>query len=521
MPVSLWVAILVLAALLVVIHFHDGKFMSVRTTSIVIFGICLTLIVVLRGLPYIVETNPRFVDSWLHGRTAKGILETGTLQPDQFNYQAFPSSFILLSALSLVSGIPITVLLWFIPVIFVVLFFSFLYLFSYNLFGKSKLASMVVLIYGLSTFGLGFHFSPETVGWLFFLLLLAYLLRNLNRSGGGPIGSRRDLLVVVILLAGIATTHAVTQLTTVLVVAMLMLFAKRIWIAKAAFQNMFFILILAVTLFSAWATIFALTYSTSIISQFVGAFKTVLSDFMSSVAAQPLQTRNPSEVSALLTYRQALYGVVLICSFIGGYLLWRREKRKLVYFLAVLIASILAAPLTLFGILPLERTIKLAFIPISVLGAYLVVKKKRLGGLVLIALLLTFPVNFASLYWDEIGRSTYFDWDIDSAKFIARDFNGVVLGQWRDTAVMDFYGNFDRVYNDYFLLGKRPDLFEMYNYSFIEAKGIGLVYITQLTTESAGERSGQTLTLGNFLDNPFLDCVYSNDYSAVLVRAQS
>jgi len=521
MPLTLWVAIFVLAALLLIIHFHDGKLMSVRTTSIVTLGVCLTLIVVFQGLPNIVETNPRFVDSWLHGRTAKAIMETGILQPVQFNYQAFPSSFILLSSLSLVSGIPITLLLRFVPVIFIVLFFSFLSLFAYRLSVNSKLASMVILIYGLSTFGLAFHFSPEIVGWLFFTLLLAYMLRSMNRSGGRALGLRRDLLVIVILLTGIATTHPVTQFTTVLVVVVLMLFAKRIWTTKAAFHDMFFVLVLAVTLFSAWTTIFGLSYFTSTISGFATAFRTVLSDFMSSIAAQPLRTRNPSEVSALLTYRQALYSVVLICSFVGGYLFWRKEKRKLAYLLALLVASFLAAPLTLFGMLPLERTIKLAFIPVSIFAAYLVTDKRRFGGLLLVFLLLTFPVNFASFYWDEIGRSANLDWDIDSAKFIASNFHDVVLGQWKDTAIMEFYGYFSKVYNDYYLLGKRPDLFEMYNYSFIEANGIGLVYIAQLTTESAGEKSGQTLTLGNFLDNPFLDCVYSNDYSAVLVRAQS
>jgi hypothetical protein len=284
---------------------------------------------------------------------------------------------------------------------------------------------------------------------------------------------------------------------------------------------MFFVLVFAVTLFSAWTSIFGLSYFTSVLSGFATAFRTVLSDFMSSIAAQPLQTQNPSEVSALLTYRQALYGAVLICSFIGGYLFWRKEKRKFTYLFALLVASILAAPLTLFGILPLERTIKLAFIPVSIVVAYLVIDKKKLGGLLLIFLLVTFPVNFASFYWDEIGRNATLDWTVAPAKFIASNFHGVVLGEWKNTAIMEFYGNFSKVYNDYYLIGKRPDLFEMYNYSFIEENGIGLVYITQLTTESAGERSGQTLTLRNFLDNPFLDCAYSNDYSAILVRAQS
>jgi hypothetical protein len=216
-----------------------------------------------------------------------------------------------------------------------------------------------------------------------------------------------------------------------------------------------------------------------------------------------------------------LYGVVVICSFIGGYLFWRKEKRNFNFLFALLVASILAAPLTLFGILPLERTIKLAFIPVSTLAAYLVTEKKKLGGILLVFLLVTFPVNFASYYWDEIGRSANPDWGVYSAKFIASNFHDVVLGEWKNTAIMEFYGNFSRIYNDYYLLGKRPDLFEMYNYSFIEENGIGLVYITQLTTESAGEKSGQTLTLSNFLDNPFLDCAYSNDYSAVLIRAQS
>lgn len=513
-PFGLWIAVFALEALMMFLCLSNLKRLSRRSVYGFTFVTLLAILTVFYALPHIVEPNPRFVDSWIHGRTAKGIIETGNLQPEKFGYQTYPSSFIFLSVFSIVAGMDVTSLLCILPVILVALSFFFLTLFVDKLFRNPKLAAISVLAYGLSTFGLAFHFSPEIFGWLFFILLLACIATRIRESDSSNFYSRGNFVVIILLLIGITTTHPVTQLSIVLIMLVLFGFGVKIWKTKFVAGKLLGLVMSIIILFSAWASFFGISYLSDTLYGFISAFRAVTSDIMVSIAARPLQENFPPEITRLLLYRQVLYLTILLTALFGGYFLWKHRKRKFNFLLGLLIASLAATPLTFFGMLPLERSIKLAFIPLTIFSAYLILERKKFGALILLFLLLTLPVNFASFYWNELQREMTFDWEISSARFISSNFHGILLGGFKETAIQNFYGNFSRIYNDYYLLGRRPNLF---NYSFIEEEGIELVYITQLTILKESW-SGRDLNIDLFLNSPSFDCVHSNEYSFVLVK---
>ena len=195
----------------------------------------------------------------------------------------------------------------------------------------------------------------------------------------------------------------------------------------------------------------------------------------------------------------------------GLFLIWKQRKTGKTFLLAILFAGLLEFPLTLFGILPLERAIQLAFIPLSVLIAYLVRTKKKVGITILVFLLLTIPINFAATYWNEPFIMTH-NWEISSADFAANYYHGIVLADYKVTGIMNYYGDFSKVYNDYYAIGSPPDVF---NQSFITNTGIQLVCITQLDVLNQA-LEGHNFNSA-FLENSTFNVVYSNWYSTILV----
>jgi hypothetical protein len=474
-------------------------------TLLVIFG-------VFYALPNLIETNPRFVDSWVHGRTANSIATDGRLNPEEFGYQTYPSSFTILTAISVTTGIEITSLLRVIPLFLVLMFFSTFTIFIKELLNDPKLAIIASLIFGLSTFYLSFHFSPEAFGWIFLFLLLTLLAKQTgDKTDPRPLRRQRILILLVIL--SIVITHPVTQLSIVLIIFSLFVLGAT-WKTK---QIKLGTIILTVVLFAAWATSFGYQYFAEITVSFRSAFEKIFSDITSSTVASQLQEQVPAEISGLLLYRRVLYVIVPSLALCGIILYWKRNNRKidsrLTFLLSILAAGIIATPLTVFGILPLERPIKLAFVSLSILSAYFISQKKKLVVLALVFLLATIPINFATFYWSEAARMTH-DWETSSARFISAKYNGTVLGEFKDTSILRFYGNFGRVYNDYHLVGERPNVFDL---AFIKEQEIGLVYITQLTVMKES-LAGTQLEISTFVNSTSLDCVNSNEYSITLLR---
>lgn len=512
LPLTVWMGIFAQGALLLFLFFKTPKELSSKLANDLMFASVIAILIVFYALPYLTESNPRFVDSWVHGRTSKGISDTGCLNPSEFGYQAYPLSFIFLSAASTITGIELTLFLRILPLMTILLFFTLLTFFLNKLLKNLKLAIVSVFIFGLSTFYLSFHFSPEVFGWLFLFLLLSSFVDFFQKRAKTRSVSRERVLTLSLLIIGVAITHPVTQFSIVLILLLMLSMGQLFW-KKQNIQ--FDIVTFSIVIFASWAISFGYSYFDIIIRSFGLAFGKISSDITSSIIVRPLQDVSPPEVVNLLLYRRAIYVVVILGAFFGGLLLRKRGKTPFNFLSSIAVAGALLLPLTVFGILPLERSIKLAFIPLSVFFAYLVCQKKKFGVIVLFSLLLTLPVNFASFYWNEATRMTH-DWEVSSANFISSNFHGIAMGEFKETSIWKFFGNFSQLYNDYYLYGKRPDIFNM---TFIDKYSVELVYITQLTLQKEA-LSGRLLDINNLRSSITFNCINSNGYSTILLRTK-
>jgi hypothetical protein len=509
-PVTFWIGILGLSVLFLYLFIRPNRFSPVFV-NVLLFLIMLIVLVAFFGLPNLVEPNPRFVDSWVHGKAAKNIFESGFLVPTkQLSYLTYPSSFMFLSMLSNGFGVEITVLLRFLPVGLILMFFTFLTVFFERIFGDMRQSVVAVFIFALSTFYFAFHFSPEIFGWLFFFLLFAFIAKGIKQKSEGQIVPNSDTLIIMFLIVAIALTHPVTQFTVLLLLTTLLIFGAMTRKIRYVSSNM---VLFAAIVFVAWAMYFGYVYFDIIIQGFETAFRRIIGDLSASIAARAITESSPAAVADLLLYRRILYVLTPLMGVFGGIIYFRKRRLNFNFLFCFIAAAAIMFPLTVVGILPLERSIKIAFIPLSLFGAVLICSKRKIGVLLLAFLLFTIPINFASVYWGEASTMTH-DWELASSMFVSDNFHGVLLGEFKTTSIMNYYGDFRAIFNDYSLYGYRPNIF---NLTYIEENHVQVVYITQLTLYRA-ESLGLEVNMDSFLNSPEFSCVHSDGYSYVLMR---
>jgi hypothetical protein len=501
-----------MGGLLISLVFLDLKGLSPKFTYGLMLLSILVILAIFHGLPYLLEPNPRDGDSWAHGGTANGILTDGNLNLGEFYYQAYPSSFLVLSILSAISGINIISLLHVLPMAMVLVFFAALFVAINEISKNPKIAIVSIFVYGLSTYYLHFLFAPSLFGWILLFLLISMLAKTAQGSTEFKLVPNKLSFTIVLLLLinGIATTHPVTQFSAVSLMLFLLIFRIRIWRSNYSLSSL---LLLTIAMFTGWAIFFGFSYSSNVLIGFRNALGTIVSNLSKSVVAQPFQVVTPPEVANLLLARRAIFTSIPFLGLCGLFSIWKQEKTSKNFLLAALFAGLTEVPLTVLGILPLERTIQLAFIPLSVFSAYLICKKKKVGIAILVLLVLTIPINFAATYWNEPFKMTH-NWEISSAEFAANYSHGIVLADVKDREIMNYYGNFSKVYDDYYAVGAPPDVF---NTTFISTHGIQLICITQLTVLSQvleGHNVSPT-----FLEDSTFDVVYNNGFSKILVAA--
>lgn len=509
-PATLWIGILGLCGLFVYL-FTSPRHFSPAFSNAIMFLIAMLILLVFFGLPYAVEPNPRFVDSWGHGETAKGILDSGFLNPqiDRL-YLTYPLSFTAISLFSIITNIGLTVLLRFLPLAFVLVFFASLTAF-FEKFLEFRLSIVAVFIFAFSTFYLAFHFSPEIFGWIFFLLLLAFIAKGISQvRNSKEFLTKSDSVIVLTLIVAIALSHPVTQFTVLILMLVWLIVGSVLF--KYHYVSLNLVLFAAIV-FAAWSLYFGYVYFQVVVEGFQTAFQRIFSSFSSSMAARALTESSPAEIAVLVWYRRLLYVFTPLTGLFGGILCYRRNKHGFIFLICFLVTSLILVPLTVFGTLPIERSLKLAFLPLSIFSALFIGHKKKLGIVLLVLILATIPVNFAAFYSGEAQTMTH-DWEVNSAKFVSESFHGVLLGEFKTTTIMNYYGNYSRIVDDYSLYGTRPNIF---NITFIEIEHAETVYVTQLTIERA-TGLGIDIDMNSFINSTEFSCVHSNGYSSLYFR---
>jgi hypothetical protein len=502
-----WLSIFGLGGLLIVLLMKDLDGVSQRFSFGIMIFILLTIFIVFFGMPYVVEPLPRYWDAWIHGSAVQSLLDVGHLTASaDFSYLNYPGSFLFLSAISLITGVDVTTLLHVFPLVFIFVFFFFMLYAFREITGNPKATIIATLIYGLSTYYLAFSFTPAIFGWLLFFIFIALFAKQAQLNSF-PSKSRSFFIITLSILFSIGMTHPVTQALTLLATSFLFIFRKKIW------QNgklTLSLVLLTASIFAAWAIFFGFVYYSGIVNSFKVLFNAVFSDLSQSNAVAVFSNSLPAQVSNLIFFRRLLYVFVPVTAFFGLVLTRKKAKQTAVFLVALLCAGAFLAVATIFGALPVERSIELAFIPLSVFSAFLILKNKKVGIALLIFLVATIPINFASYYWDEPFPMTH-SWELSGGKFVADNFNGTILSDYKEYLIMSYYhGEFTGVYNEAYYGN-------IYNASFVLTNNIQLVYVNPLGMLKISYSVGETNI--NFSDSLNFDCIYSDSYSTVLINS--
>ncbi len=510
LPWFTWIAVFGFGGLLIILVVHDFDGLSPRFTYGLMVVSLLIIFIIFFGLPYLTEPLPRYWDSWIHGSLVNTITDTGHLKVGDNYYQCYPASFLFVSAIAQVAGVNGGSLLRILPIFLIIAFFLALVYALNEIVENPKVAIIASFVYGLSTYYLDFHFSPEMFGWILFFILIAMLVKQTQINKRSSSGSRRSFAAISLLvLLAIGMTHPVTQAIALLAILFLFVFRKSIWQGG---KTPLTLVLLTAIIFAAWAAFFGTLFYSHILLDFKLAFQSVTSNLSNSYAISHIANVTiPYPIANLTYYRRSLYILAAITAVFGFILYRNKNKRKTIFLTALVCVGVLITSLSIFGILPIERSIELIFIPVSVFSAFLIVKKKKVGVAILIFLVATVPLNFVAYYWEEPYFMTY-GWEVSSAQFISHNFHGVILSDYPESLIMAYYnGTFSRSYTNFYVTGTPPNIF---NLTYITMNKVQVVYISQLSMLFAqinGQRVDKNLTV----DSNF-DCICSTYYSTVL-----
>jgi hypothetical protein len=157
-------------------------------------GLVITLILMLYGLAPAAEGVTRFSPAWRHLGIVDFITRQGAVQPSLDAYHNWPGMFALASFLGSVTGIgdPTPAALW-APVWFNLLFLPPLLLVLSALTDDRRHVWLAIWLFYLADWIGQDYFSPQALGLLLFLVILAVTVRWLaagDRRDDAPIGDR-------------------------------------------------------------------------------------------------------------------------------------------------------------------------------------------------------------------------------------------------------------------------------------------------------------------------------------------
>ncbi len=507
-----WVAVFGLGGLLIALLLREFKDLSGKFSFILMCVLLLAIFLIFFALPYVVEPVPRYWDTWIHGSGVQSILDTGHLTTADLNYLNYPASFIFLSIITTLTGLSLTSVLYVLPIALVILFFLFMIYSFYQIIGNPRIVIVATLIYGLSTYYLIFSLTPAIFGWLLFFLFIALLAKQIYAYGQLPSPNLRSFFILIILvLLTIGMTHPVTQAITLLTTLLVSIFLQKFLQHRKI--SIVFVLLVAIV-FASWAILFGSQYYSGILKNFDSTLSAATSSLSNSKPATLLSSGVPSEISNLILYRRALYIIVIVTSILGFLTYRKKRSSTTILLLAMTVSGLLLGSLTLFGALPIERSIQLAFIPLSIFSAVLLLKNKKIGAILIVFLVATIPLNFAGYYWDEPFSQTH-NWEISSAQFIAQNFHGDVLSDYKEHLLMTYYNGSFRTVHAGVSQGGYGGAVNIYNATYIHEYSIQLVYVSQLAMLKASYSGLQTS--GNFTESLNFDCILSTGNSMVFL----
>lgn len=152
----------------------------------------ISLVVLLQGAPGIIESEPRFSTAWLHAGFTDFVAQTGRVLPKidaRFNW---PSFFTGMAFLGRAGGLPnVIILLKWWPVFINLLYLPPLYLLAKLVLREEKKAMLAIWLFPFANWVGQDYYSPQSVAYLLYLVLLCLVLGPYGASRKGVIGRLR------------------------------------------------------------------------------------------------------------------------------------------------------------------------------------------------------------------------------------------------------------------------------------------------------------------------------------------
>jgi hypothetical protein len=222
----------------------------IRRDSPSVLGVYLVAVtIVIHGLGPLVYDNLRYPWAWKHVGIVDFILRTGGVDPGIEALRAYhnwPGFFGLAAFLTEMSGVTTLELARWAQVFFNLLYLGVLSLIFTTFTTNNRLVATALMIFTLGNWVGQDYFAPQAIAFLFYLMVLALLLRWFERgarsaqqlgSGGEPLVAAAVLLV---LLMALVVTHQLTPIMTVLALGGLVIFRRTrvVWplLVTAAFM---------------------------------------------------------------------------------------------------------------------------------------------------------------------------------------------------------------------------------------------------------------------------------------------
>jgi transposase-like protein len=220
-----------------------------RSPALILGVICL--VVLLQSAPAIIESEPRFSSAWLVAGFTDFIAHTGRVIPIDARF-SWPSFLTGMALLDRAAGLPSAIILlrWW-PVFINLLYLPPLYMLAKLVLRDEKKAMLAIWLFPLANWVGQDYYSPQSVAYLLYLVLLCVVLgpygasrkamipRLRGKPGGNgqkkpPDGWRPQapayaltlLLVMLVLCAAIDTGHQLTPIFAVATVTVLVFFGR-------------------------------------------------------------------------------------------------------------------------------------------------------------------------------------------------------------------------------------------------------------------------------------------------------
>ena len=190
------------------------------------------------GAPVVIEAGPRFPVTYVHAGFTEAIMRTGETLPLLDARFSWPGFFSMFGYLSSAAGLSdtMTLALWF-PFVVKLLWLAAIWVVLRWIVRDVTACLLALWLFELIEWSGQYYFSPQALGMLLYLVLVAVLVVALDPVLEPTTGGRVALAVALVTFAALVVSHQLTPFMVIVVAALLaalkMTRARSLWLVFA------------------------------------------------------------------------------------------------------------------------------------------------------------------------------------------------------------------------------------------------------------------------------------------------